>query len=116
MDNFAFVIHPVDPKKDVSRKFPLLGKYLPVSAINFFSRYYPPVYVSHITGVGSQANGKKIEGWFVGCVRGLPAHAATLAGTDAVGGLQQSDTDWTPGRKTGSSFTWAGWLYLGGGR
>jgi fatty aldehyde-generating acyl-ACP reductase len=67
MDNFAFVIHPVDPKKDVSRKFPLLGKYLPVSAINFFSRYYPPVYVSHITGVGSQANGKKVEGWFVGC-------------------------------------------------
>jgi hypothetical protein len=128
MDNFAFVIHPVDPKKDVSRKFPLLGKYLPVSAINFFSRYYPPVYVSHITGVGSQANGKKIEGWFVGCpltpqrslelrlVRGLPAHAATLAGTGAVGGLQKSDTDWTPGRKTGSSFAWAGWLHLGGGR
>jgi predicted amino acid dehydrogenase len=67
MDNFAFVIHPVDPKKDVSRKFPLLGKYLPVSAIDFFSRYYPPVYVSRITGVGSQANGKRVEGWFVGC-------------------------------------------------
>jgi fatty aldehyde-generating acyl-ACP reductase len=67
MDNFAFVIHPVDPKKDVSRKFPLLGNYLPVSAINFFSRYYPPVYVSHITGISSQATGKKIEGWFVGC-------------------------------------------------
>ncbi len=58
MDNFAFVIHPVDPKKDVSRKFPLLGAYLPVSAIDFFSRYFPPVYVSHITGVRSQSNGK----------------------------------------------------------
>jgi fatty aldehyde-generating acyl-ACP reductase len=67
MDNFAFVIHPVDPKKDVSRKFPLLGAYLPVSAINFFSRYFPPVYVSHITGVCSQATGKEIEGWFVAC-------------------------------------------------
>ncbi len=67
MDNFAFVIHPVDPKKDVSRKFPLLGKYLPVSAINFFSRYFPPVYISHITGVRSQATGKEIEGWFVAC-------------------------------------------------
>ncbi len=67
MDNFAFVIHPVDPKKDVSRKFPLLGTYLPVSAINFFSRYFPPVYVSHITGVRSQATGKEIEGWFVAC-------------------------------------------------
>jgi predicted amino acid dehydrogenase len=67
MDNFAFVIHPVDPKKDVSRKFPLLGSFLPVSAINFFSRYFPPVYVSHITGLRSQATGKEIEGWFVGC-------------------------------------------------
>lgn len=67
MDNFAFVIHPVDPKKDVSRKFPLLGDFLPVSAINFFSRYYPPVYVSHISGVRSQATGKEIEGWFVAC-------------------------------------------------
>jgi fatty aldehyde-generating acyl-ACP reductase len=67
MDNFAFVIHPVDPKKDVSRKFPLLGKYLPVGAINFLSRYFPPVYISHITGVRSQATGKEIEGWFVAC-------------------------------------------------
>lgn len=67
MDNFAFIIHPVDPKKDVSRKFPLLGTYLPVGAINFLSRYFPPVYVSHITGVRSQATGKEIEGWFVAC-------------------------------------------------
>ena len=67
MDNFAFVIHPVDPKKDVSRKFPLLGAFLPVAAIDFFSRYFPPVYVSHITGVRSQATGKEIEGWFVAC-------------------------------------------------
>lgn len=67
MDNFAFVIHPVDPKKDVSRKFPFLGAVLPVSAINFFSRYYPPVYVSHITGICSKTTGKEIEGWFVAC-------------------------------------------------
>jgi predicted amino acid dehydrogenase len=67
MDNFAFVIHPVDPKKDVSRKFPLLGKHLPVGAINFLSRYFPPVYISHITGVRSQATGNEIEGWFVAC-------------------------------------------------
>jgi fatty aldehyde-generating acyl-ACP reductase len=67
MDNFAFVIHPVDPKKDVARKFPVLGDLLPVRAINFFSRYFPPVYVSHITGVRSQATGKEIEGWFVAC-------------------------------------------------
>jgi fatty aldehyde-generating acyl-ACP reductase len=67
MDNFAFVIHPVDPKKDVARKFPLLGTYLPVAAIDFLSRYFPPVYVSHITGVRSQATGEEVEGWFVAC-------------------------------------------------
>lgn len=36
-------------------------------AINFLSRYFPPVYVSHITGVRSLATGKEVEGWFVAC-------------------------------------------------
>jgi predicted amino acid dehydrogenase len=67
MDNFAFIIHPVTPKKDVQRKFPLLGKMLPEPAINFLSQYFPPVYISHITGIISQSTGKEIEGWFVAC-------------------------------------------------
>lgn len=67
MDNFAFIIHPVDPKRDVQRKYPLLGKILPEPAINFFSQYFPPVYISHITGITSQATGKEIEGWFIAC-------------------------------------------------
>ena len=67
MDNFAFVFHPLDPKRDVERKFPLLGKYLPVPAINFLSRFFPPLYISHITGVESAATGKEVEGWFVAC-------------------------------------------------
>ena len=67
MDNFAFIIHPVHPKRDVQRKFPLLGKLLPEPAIDFFSRYFPPVYISHITGITSQATGKEIEGWFIAC-------------------------------------------------
>ncbi|OQY48743.1 MAG: shikimate dehydrogenase [Anaerolineaceae bacterium 4572_78] len=67
MDNFAFIIHPINPKRDVERKFPLLGKYLPVSAINFLSRLWPPVYISHIEGIKSQATNKEIEGWFVAC-------------------------------------------------
>lgn len=67
MNNFAFIIHPIDPKKDVSRKFPLLGKILPVPAINFFSRFFPPVYLSHITGCRSVSTGAEIEGWFVAC-------------------------------------------------
>jgi len=67
LDNFAFIIHPLDPKRDVQRKFPVLGKVLPVAAINFFSRFFPPVYISHITGVRSAATGHEVEGWFVAC-------------------------------------------------
>jgi predicted amino acid dehydrogenase len=67
MDNFAFIIHPVNPKRDVQRKFPVLGKILPEPAIDFLSQYFPPVYISHITGIVSQATNKEIEGWFIAC-------------------------------------------------
>jgi hypothetical protein len=32
MDTFAFIIHPIDPKRDVSRKYPFLGRVLGFSA------------------------------------------------------------------------------------
>ncbi len=67
MDSFAFIIHPVDPKRDVSRKFPLLGRILNERQINFFSTFFPPVYISEIEGITSQATGKQIKGWFVAC-------------------------------------------------
>jgi len=67
MDNFAFIIHPIEPKRDVERKYPLLGKVLPVSLIHWLSGYWPPVYISHITGITSAATGKEVEGWFVAC-------------------------------------------------
>jgi predicted amino acid dehydrogenase len=67
MDNFAFIIHPVNPKRDAQRKFPRLAKWLPEAAINHISPFLPPVYISHITGITSQATGKEIEGWFVAC-------------------------------------------------
>ena len=67
IDNFAFIIHPIDPKRDVQRKFPLLGKYLSADTINFLSRFFPPVYISHIVGVQSATTANKAEGWFVAC-------------------------------------------------
>lgn len=67
VDNFAFVIHPLNPKQDVARKYPLLAKVLPTSLIHFFSRFWPPVYLSHVTGARSEATGKEIEGWLVAC-------------------------------------------------
>ncbi len=64
-DTFAFIIHPIDPKTDVARKYPLLGKALPEPLIHFLSSYWPPVYISHIEGVRSAATGKEVHGWFV---------------------------------------------------
>ncbi len=67
MDNFSFVIHPLDPKRDVARKYPLLARVLPAALIHFFSCFWPPLYLSHITGVRSEATGKEIEGWLLAC-------------------------------------------------
>jgi predicted amino acid dehydrogenase len=67
MSSFACVIHPVSPKQDVARKYPLLAKVLPTPLIHFFSRFWPPLYLSRITGVRSEATGKEIEGWLLAC-------------------------------------------------
>ena len=60
-DSFAFIIHPLDPKRDVSRKYPALGK-LPAWLIEFLSIFYPPVLVSEIEGIQSMANGRSLKG------------------------------------------------------
>jgi len=67
LDTFAFIIHPIDPKRDVSRKFPFLGRMLNEKQIDFFSTFFPPVYISEITGITSEATGKEIKGWFIAC-------------------------------------------------
>ncbi|HEY5903284.1 MAG TPA: hypothetical protein VIU39_12075 [Anaerolineales bacterium] len=67
MDTFAFIIHPIDPKRDVSRKFPLLGRLLSERQIDFFSTWFPPVYISEIEGITSAATGRQIKGWFIAC-------------------------------------------------
>jgi fatty aldehyde-generating acyl-ACP reductase len=67
VDTFAFIIHPIDPKRDVSRKFPLLGRILSERQIDFFSTFFPPVFISEIEGITSEATGKEIKGWFIAC-------------------------------------------------
>ena len=67
MDTFAFIIHPIDPKRDVSRKFPFLGRVLNEKQIDFFSTFFPPVYISEIEGIRSAATGREIKGWFIAC-------------------------------------------------
>ena len=67
MDSFAFIIHPIDPKRDVSRKYPFLGKVLTEKQIDFFSTFFPPVYISEIEGITSAATGRQVKGWFLAC-------------------------------------------------
>ena len=67
MDTFAFIIHPINPKQDVSRKYPLLGKVLSEGQINFFSTFFPPVYISEIEGITSESTGKQVKGWLIAC-------------------------------------------------
>jgi predicted amino acid dehydrogenase len=62
---FAFVIHPIDTKRDVARKYPLLGRFLPEAAIDFFSRFWPPIEISHVVGAQSALTGERIEGWLI---------------------------------------------------
>lgn len=66
-DTYAFIIHPINPKRDVSRKWPWLGKLLTEQQVNFFSAYFPPVYISEINGVRSAATGREVRGWFIAC-------------------------------------------------
>ena len=67
MDTFAFIIHPIDPKRDVSRKFPFLGRILNERQIDFFSTYFPPVYISEVEGITSESTGRQIKGWLIAC-------------------------------------------------
>ena len=67
MDTFAFIIHPINPKRDVSRKFPFLGRIFNERQIDFLSTFFPPVYISEIEGIKSQATGREIKGWFIAC-------------------------------------------------
>ncbi len=63
MQNFAFMIHPMDVG-DVARKFKL-AKYLPQRALERAFALLPSMKVSHITGIRSSYG--EAEGWFVAC-------------------------------------------------
>lgn len=65
-DTFAFIIHPVNPRRDAIRKF-WFARYATEAQVNFFSAYFPPLYISEITGVRSEATGRELRGWFVAC-------------------------------------------------
>jgi predicted amino acid dehydrogenase len=67
VDSFAFIIHPIDPKRDVSRKFPLLGRIFNERIINYGSTFFPPLLLSEVEGIQSKTTGKVLKGWLIAC-------------------------------------------------
>jgi fatty aldehyde-generating acyl-ACP reductase len=67
VDTFAFIIHPIDPKRDISRKYPFLGWIANDWMIYHLSPYFPPVYLSEVEGITSESTGKQIRGWLIAC-------------------------------------------------
>ena len=65
-DTFAFIIHPIQIKKDAARKVPI-ARFLTEGQINFFSRFFPPLYISEVTGIRSESTGREIKGWLLAC-------------------------------------------------
>jgi len=65
VERFGFIIHPLDVRKDVARRFPAISR-LPLAWIDFISGFFPPVCLSHVTGIRSDL-GAEAEGWLVAC-------------------------------------------------
>ncbi len=65
MEKFGFVMHPLQAKADIARKYPFV-KYLPEGLVEWGLKFKSPMAISHITGIRSPA-GPEAEGWFVGC-------------------------------------------------
>ncbi len=68
MEKFAFIIHPIDARRDVSRKGGIYAaaKYLPEAAVEWAIKFKEPLVASHITGIKS-LTGAEAEGWFIAC-------------------------------------------------
>ena len=65
MEKFAFIMHPLEAKPDIARKYPFV-KYFPESVVEWGLKLKGPMMISHITGVKS-ITGAEAEGWFIGC-------------------------------------------------
>ena len=67
MENFAFIIHPLDSRRDVARRYPVLAQLLAPPLIRLLARLWPPLVLSHVVGVRSRQSGDRAEGWLLAC-------------------------------------------------
>lgn len=65
MQKFAFIVHPIDVKRDMAKLKPILG-YMPERFVERVILRKVPKVVAHVTGIKS-ATGEEAEGWFIGC-------------------------------------------------
>lgn len=63
MENFAFIIHPIDARRDVARAYPV-ARYLPERWIESLIRRQAPMPVARVTGLRA-SNGSEAEGTFI---------------------------------------------------
>ena len=61
---FAFIIHPIDVKRDVARRYPALG-LLPERVIEWLIKRREPMPVAELTGIVS-ITGAETRGWLIG--------------------------------------------------
>jgi len=68
MEKFAFIIHPIEARRDIARKGGVwtVARYLPEGAVEWGIKFKKPMVASHITGIQSPT-GAQAEGWFIGC-------------------------------------------------
>ncbi|MGJ3240163.1 MAG: shikimate dehydrogenase [Anaerolineae bacterium] len=64
-NTFGFIFHPILIREHVNKKFPPLGTILPIPVINWACQFFPPQYISEITGITSKDTGEALRGWFV---------------------------------------------------
>lgn len=65
MNPFAFIIHPIDVRRDVARKYPMLG-LLPERVLEWLLKLRAPETVAELRGIRS-ATGTETRGWLIGC-------------------------------------------------
>ncbi len=65
MQRFAFIVHPIDARRDVARKYPI-ARHVPERLIEWYIKQRDPLVVCDVTGVES-ATGAQAEGWFIVC-------------------------------------------------
>jgi fatty aldehyde-generating acyl-ACP reductase len=65
MQHFAFIVHPIDARRDVGRKYPV-ARYLPESWIEWYIKQRDPIVAANVEGIRS-LTGEELRGWFIAC-------------------------------------------------